>query len=427
MTHALHHNDDPRLALEPARVALGRVGVTASCSLQQAMSAAADIAAGALHIGRVSVWLYVDDRRAIRCDYLHQPGGPQVFAGAILRARDFPQYFSAIAVRRVVAVDDVDDDAIVEEFRAAYCTPLGISAMLDAPMYYGGEIAGIVCHEHMGTPRQWTSSECEFAAAMSETVTRLYSEAAALKAEHVLSSYQQNVERLGDLSNLGRLAAGMSHDFGSILTAIVSNASLLLETRANDVHVVSLASGILDATARAADLNSSLMALGQDHMRKPSVIDPRTLLERCQGVLRMAAGSRAELTISATDPVSWVFVDPSELERVLLNLVVNARDAMPSGGQVRVVLRESTPRRPSGQGGHFVSLEVTDTGTGMDGDTLKRMFDPFFTTKGAAGTGLGMAIVQQIVVLSGGFVEVESVPGAGSTVRVFLPAIGKSR
>jgi signal transduction histidine kinase len=117
-----------------------------------------------------------------------------------------------------------------------------------------------------------------------------------------------------------------------------------------------------------------------------------------------------------------VFVDPAQVERAVLNLVVNASDAMPEGGAVDVLLYDVLSHGDSG--GHYVVVEVRDSGTGMDASTRELMFEPFFTTKGDRGTGLGLAIVQQIVHHAGGFIEVDSTPGAGTQVRLYLPGIG---
>jgi two-component system, cell cycle sensor histidine kinase and response regulator CckA len=117
-----------------------------------------------------------------------------------------------------------------------------------------------------------------------------------------------------------------------------------------------------------------------------------------------------------------VFIDPVDFERVLINLAMNARDAMPAGGTLRITVAETTRVR-SGREGRFVVVSVSDTGSGMDAETTRHVFEPFFTTKGVAGNGLGLTIVHHIVTMAGGMLEVESAIGQGTTMRVLLPAI----
>jgi signal transduction histidine kinase len=143
-------------------------------------------------------------------------------------------------------------------------------------------------------------------------------------------------------------------------------------------------------------------------------------------MLRGAAGPTVHVQTHVAADVSRVMIDPLQLERAILNLVVNARDAMPYGGVVSVELREETVGLDPEHGSTFVVLEVIDSGIGMDKATREHMFDTFFTTKGAKGKGLGMAIVNQIVTLAGGFIQVDSEPGEGTRVRLYLPRIAAS-
>jgi signal transduction histidine kinase len=179
----------------------------------------------------------------------------------------------------------------------------------------------------------------------------------------------------------------------------------------------------MSAIERGDYLARELRLLGKDESSKPCVVDLVALIERSRNLLAVAAGPTATLTITMEQPVGRVFIDPAQLERALMNLIVNARDASPAGGMIMLGLRELARKdRPAGEA-TYVVLEVTDTGTGMDAETLKHMFEPLFTTKGEKGTGLGLAIVQRIVTMAGGFVEAESVLGRGTTIRVHLPRI----
>ncbi|MDP2226774.1 MAG: ATP-binding protein [Moraxellaceae bacterium] len=404
---------------EEARLAMSRISVGSGHSLRQCQHELARLVAAALEVSRVSIWLAIDEGRAIRCDCLFQPGRDDVCEGVILHQRDFPEYFLALSVRRVIAVTDVADDPLVEEFREPYFRPLGITSMLDAPIYQAGEVVGIVCHEHVGAVREWQPSDSEFAAAVADTISRLYAESAQLQAEHALGAYQTQVNALQRVGSLGRLAAGMAHDFKNVLSAVFGYADLITDAAKGNPEVLELAEELVHAAERGQELTQQLLTLAQETPSRPRVTDVVTLIEQYRSMLGMAVGSRVSLRLR-TVPVSRVFVDGAQLERVLLNLVVNARDALPpAGGEIAIAVYEAV----CGNEGTQVVIEVRDNGSGMDADTRDRIFEPFFTTKGDAGTGLGMAIVQQVITHAGGRVEVESEPGSGTAIRLCLPGI----
>lgn len=405
------------------RLALARVGVSPAGGLQQAFADVCRIAADALAVSRLSVWLLLDGGHAIRCEYLHQAGGSDVAAGAILMTSDYPKYFEAIDSKRVVAVSQVSGDALFDEFRESYLDPLGIGAMLDAPVFLDGRVVGIVCHEHLGSARVWTATECDLAASVSDAIARLIAEDGRASAEQTVRAYHDQLVRLEGLGTVGRLAAGVAHDVRNMTAGVMGAATLLLEAHPALPDVADLAGEIVRAAQRADGLVTKLLTLGRQHDRQPCVFEPRTFVRERERVLRAAAGTGATLLIPQGPPVGRVLADPAELERVLLNLVLNARDASANGGTITLSIFPTAQPRESGHEGRFVGVEVSDTGVGMSPETMDRIFEPFFTTKGDAGTGLGLAIVRQLVSLSGGFVDVHSVEGEGTAVTVYLPTI----
>ncbi|NOT45708.1 MAG: GAF domain-containing protein [Acidobacteria bacterium] len=410
---------------DDARVQLARMALSDRLPLVQALHEVAHLAASVLQVERVSIWRLLDGRQAIRCVLLHQPGRPDVTDGVILHEVDFPYYFQALEQRRVVAVSEAGGGQVAAEFKDSYFAPLDITAMLDAPVYEQSAVTAIVCHEHLHTPRTWTPAEAEFAAAVADTVSRLYGEEGLARAWGTLGTYRQEVEQLRQISVLGRMAAGIAHDFGNVLLVAEGNAELILSQGDAGSNVSSLARGILTATERGRHLVDALLRLGRPASSKPRVVDVASLLASSKPLLRMAAGRQANLTMEAPPGLSRVMIDPAELERALLNVVTNARDAVTQGGHVHVAAWEG-PLRP-GSNPSLVVIEVRDDGAGMDEATLARIFEPFFSTKDERGTGLGLANVQQTLVLAGGFVEAESTPGGGTTIRLCLPAIGGPR
>ena len=237
-------------------------------------------------------------------------------------------------------------------------------------------------------------------------------EARRLAAEQQLFQAQK-------LDAVGRLAGGIAHDFNNMLLVIMGSVSLLLEGRREGDPQWSDLRAIEDAAERARGLTRQLLAVARKQVFTVADIDINDVVCNIEDMLRRSLGDDVRFTLAlAPDPLV-VRADPGQLQQVLLNLVVNARDAMPDGGAL--TLRTHGSRDAEGR--EVASIDVTDTGTGMDAATLAHMFEPFFTTKGAVGTGLGLATVYGIVTQSGGRVAVKSEPGKGSTFSVSLPRL----
>jgi PAS domain S-box-containing protein len=217
------------------------------------------------------------------------------------------------------------------------------------------------------------------------------------------------------LEAVGRLAGGVAHDFNNLLTAIGGYAELLLAGLDEDDPLRSDAQEIARASARAATLTSQLLAFSRRQVLRPEVLDGGEVVAELENLFARLLGSDVELTTRA-EPGCLVEADRGQLEQVITNLAVNARDAMPGGGRLSIETRTVEREGP------YVEIAVSDTGSGMDAKTLEHVFEPFFTTKEKGkGTGLGLATVHGIVKQSGGDVLVWSEPGAGSTFRVLLP------
>jgi two-component system, cell cycle sensor histidine kinase and response regulator CckA len=229
------------------------------------------------------------------------------------------------------------------------------------------------------------------------------------------------------MEGLGRLAGGVAHDFNNLLTVILGYAQLaeqsttLAEAREN-------AAKVHDAATRAGALTGRLLTFARGQAGAPKVLDVGALVRDLAPLLRRAVGEGVRFEITLQPGVLKAEVDPSQLEQVLVNLVVNARDAMPHGGKIVVATRSRTAEQARVEGGPLaphmecVALEVRDTGTGMDAATMARIFEPFFTTKGAEhGTGLGLPTCYGVVKRAGGHIWAESTPGAGSTFHILLP------
>ena len=257
--------------------------------------------------------------------------------------------------------------------------------------------------------------------------------ALAVIAVHDLTERRALEERLRELSKMdavGRLAGGIAHDFNNLLTVIGGFAELVLNDTPHNTPQRTAIAEIVKASERATTLTRQLLAFSRRQVLAPDVVDLDDLVADLAPMLDRLLGEDVRLVHHRSSGPVDVLADRGHLEQVVMNLAVNARDAMPAGGRLEIEVTPTTvdavpagsPLRP----GRCALLQVTDSGVGMEPETLAHIFEPFFTTK-ADGTGLGLATVYGVVAQSGGQVEVESVPGVGTTFRVLLPATDRQR
>ena len=229
---------------------------------------------------------------------------------------------------------------------------------------------------------------------------------------------------------VGRLAAGVAHDFNNLLTIINGYSELMIERLPAQDAMRASATEIRDAGLRAAGLTRQLLAFSRQQVFTPQVLDLNTVVGNLQKMLGRLVGEDIEMTFIQGEALSPVRADPGQIEQVVMNLVVNSRDAMPKGGKLTIETRNAEVDKTIARShypmpaGSYVMLAVTDTGCGMDKTIQSRIFEPFFTTKDRdKGTGLGLATVYGIVKQSGGFIWVYSEPGHGATFKIYMPVV----
>lgn len=243
------------------------------------------------------------------------------------------------------------------------------------------------------------------------------------KAERALHQAQK-------MEAVGQLTGGVAHDFNNLLTVVMGNLQILAKHLRNDALAAELIQAVLKAAKRGADLNRTLLAFSRKQRLVPEPLDVNELIAGMVGILRRTLGEHVKITLRQTDDLPRAMADPAQLETALLNLTVNARDALPNGGtliiETGVVTFDEHYAALEGDlnPGRYVMLAVSDGGVGMSPEVAARVFEPFFTTKETGkGSGLGLAMVYGFVKQSGGHVKIYSEPGIGTTVKLFLPEI----
>ena len=267
---------------------------------------------------------------------------------------------------------------------------------------------------------------------MKDSLTRLVPaikrELREAKIRRERRQIQEQLYQAQKMESVGRLAGGIAHDFNNLLTAIIGYAELIAEKVSETETLTRYADNILTAANRGADLISQLLAFARKQVILPQTVNLNLTLAETETILHRLLSENIELVIEPSADLWTVHADAGQCQQVLLNLAVNARDAMPHGGTLTIATknlsvtaanRDEFDQLPVGE---FARLIVTDTGVGMDEETQKHIFEPFYTTKGLGqGTGLGLATCYGIVEQSGGHLRVTSRPGEGATFTVLLP------
>jgi len=258
-----------------------------------------------------------------------------------------------------------------------------------------------------------------FLAACWQTARLIRERARTRQTEEALRQSQERYMQAQKLESIGRLAGGVAHDFNNLLTVINGYSDLVFHDLPEQSPLRQQIDQVRKAGARAADLTHQLLTFGRKQVGRPVVVNLNSLVRDAEKMLGRLMGEDIQLITELDPSLGLVMVDPGHIHQVLMNLAVNARDAMPQGGALVIETANTELDRRE-----VVQLTFRDTGAGMDESTLKNIFEPFFTTKGPnKGTGLGLATVYGIVQQSQGRIDVASQPGKGTTFRIFLPRV----
>jgi signal transduction histidine kinase len=408
-----------RVAFETARLRLARYRLEGEQARSRAAAHATQVSAEALDVQRVGLWLFRNRDQRLVCVCQYDRAKREHTSGQELLAVDHPSYVRALRDRRVVAAEDALHDPVTAELADNYLKPLGIASLLDAPIIRAGHVVGVVCHEVVGTPRKWTPRDLEFASAVADMVTLIFEQADRLELEAALQEQAEQHQQSLKMEALGRMACGVAHDFNNVLGVISVSLGAFRRVETEHPQLKGVSERVEEMVQLGQRLTHQLLAFGRERQKGQSdAADFALVLERMLPLLRSAAGSHIHVEADLRVTEAVVGVDVSHLEQIVLNLVLNARDAIEASGRITLTLRESTPADEVAP--DSIVLEVVDDGSGMDEATCARMFEPYFTTK-SRGNGLGLATVYGIARRAGGVARATSAPREGTRVLVALP------
>ena len=400
--------------LESARLKLARAARATDPELARSLHQVLRVASSTLSVDRVGVWTIEHDWTELRCLLCFDRRSDEFSSGAVLCLADFPDYARALKGRRVIVAEDAQADPQTHELKDSYLGPNEVASLLDCPVYDDGEVVAIVCHERVGKTGPWDKRDQDFAVSVADIVTTLFAQIASLRFEAQLRAAREELAQARVMDALGRMAAGVAHDFNNVLSGIGMAVHVIDAALPREAPERETATDALTLVERGARLVKQLLTFARQGAYAGTPVEVHAWLDTMLPKIARGLGPDVCVNMVLAKAPASVALDASVFEQIMVNLLVNARDAMLGGGEVAV--------RTECSGDKFL-LTVTDSGVGMDAATRQKIFEPFFTTKQRGGTGLGLAIVFGAVQSAGGSVSVDSELGRGSTFRIELPLV----
>ncbi len=399
-----------------------------SVDLPLALERISKVVSETIEVERTSIWYFSDDHSELKCLTIYEKDKKLHSSGEILKTDAFPSYFKAIKTEKRIYVNDAQNDSRTVELTESYLRPLEITSMLDAGILVEGSLVGVVCCEHIGPKRKWHSDEESFMNSIATIVAQLFVSNERKQAEEEKEKLQARFMQAQKMESLGRLAGGVAHDINNKLNVILGYAEFIKESLDESDPNYDFIEEIIASGKKSTKIVKQLLAFARKQIISPKACNLNEIVESILKMLRKLIGEDIDLSWIPESQVWPIKFDPTQIDQILVNLCVNARDAISGVGKINIeteniLLDEAYCSRKAGfLPGEYVMLSVSDNGEGMTKETLDNIFEPFFTTKPVGiGTGLGLSTVYGIVKQNNGFINVYSEPGEGTTVRIYLP------
>lgn len=416
---------------------LSKLKLDQAKDLERAFKTYTEAAARTLNVERVSIWRYVDNHSKITCVDLFLLSLNKHSNGGELLKADYPNYFYALKEDRIIAAHNALTNLKTEAFAESFLKPLHITSLLDTPLRVSGQTVGVVCHEHTGPARRWTTDEQTFAASIADLVSLAIEAAERQAAEREKLKLQERLVRAQKMEAIGTLAGGVAHDLNNILVGVVSYPDFILTKLSEDNPLRQSIKMMQSSGKKAVAIVRDLLTLARRGVATKETINLNEIvveyLQSSEGCTLQGFHPTVCFETDLDAELFNVEGSPVHLSKTVMNLVSNAAEAMPEGGKLTITTANCHYDVPFEaydrmvDSGDFVLLRVADTGTGITQPDMERIFEPFYTKKvmGRSGTGLGMAVVWGTVQDHNGHIDVESEVGKGTTFTIYIPVSRK--
>lgn len=411
---------------EAAMAMLTRSHVLSPSQFPEVLRSVTEVVGRTLEVARVGVWRPNGGMTSFVCHDLYEWPRDRHSSGMTIASQSMADYARTLSQADIIAASDAARDERTAAFTAEHLGAFGVTSVIDVPIREQGVLAGVLCCEHVGPRRKWTPDEQTFAVAVANLLSSLFAQVGRQHLEEQLRQAQK-------LEGIGQLAGGVAHDFNNVLTVILGKAGQLSSDARLPDELREAADDITQSGERAANLTRQLLAFSRRQAMQVRDVDLNLVIRSVSRMLERVLGEDLTMRFSYAAEPALVSADSGMIDQVVLNLAINARDAMRRGGLLVVETAiVEVDVQEAARGGHapgsYACLRVTDTGSGIAPENLPHIFEPFFTTKDVGkGTGLGLATTYGIVQQHGGWIDVDSEVGRGTTFRVFLPRLRHAR
>ncbi len=347
---------EPQRQADLARLFLTRLNVEEKISLIEFFQKTSVVCADFLNVERVGIWLLVNEGKALRCVELFEKSKKNHIVGPTLIVADYPSYFSSISQRKTLPIESVETDPRTQELLEGYLRPLKISSMLDGPIYINGELVGIICHEHTGPVREWSTEERDFVGSIADIIALKIRAAEMGEVRIALRTQESQLAEYRRMDAITQMAAGVAHDFKNILNVILGSAELISFTEGLPDSVQAMVKDIITATNKGTALAQELMEFARPTPHSTRVLNVAQTIQNHLEVLQSSVGPNHQVQLDLLSRTGSVFISSTQLERMMLNLVVNARDAMPQGGTIFITVDSVIAKDHDNREGPFIEI-----------------------------------------------------------------------